>query len=142
MLNDKEMLEFIYQQTDMGREGVLEVRGCVDDKKLCTALDEQLEEYETLRDSCGEMLKARGAEPEGISPMAKMSSQMMAKMKTMTDHTPSKVSEMMIQGNTMGMIQSIKHLHDYPNSDERVCDLANKLLKTEENNIEQMKAFL
>ena len=48
----------------------------------------------------------------------------------------------MIQGNTMGMTKSLKHLHDYHGKDERVRDLANKLLKTEEANIQQMKKFL
>ena len=53
-----------------------------------------------------------------------------------------KIAEMMIQGNTMGMTKSLKHLHDYHGKDERVRDLANKLLKTEEANIQQMKKFL
>lgn len=49
---------------------------------------------------------------------------------------------MMIQGNTMGMTQSLRNLNDYPGKDERVRDLASKLLRTEEANIEQMKKFL
>ncbi|MFQ9917147.1 MAG: hypothetical protein ACLRWQ_12935 [Flavonifractor plautii] len=61
-------------------------------------------------------------------------------MKTMADHSSLQDrGEMMIQGNTMGMTKSLKHLHDYHGKDERVRDLANKLLKTEEANIQQMK---
>ena len=73
--------------------------------------------------------------------MVKASSEMMSAMKTMADHSTSKIAEMMIQGNTMGMTKSLKHLHDYHGKDERVRDLANKL-KTEEANIQQMKKFL
>lgn len=64
--------------------------------------------------------------------MVKASSEMMmSAMKTMADHSTSKIAEMMIQGNTMGMgmTKSLKHLHDYHGKDERVRDLASKLLK-------------
>lgn len=63
-------------------------------------------------------------------------------MKLMADPSASKIAEMMIQGNTMGMTQSLRNLNDYPGKDERVRDLASKLLRTEEANIEQMKKFL
>ena len=67
---------------------------------------------------------------------------MMIKMKTMGDKSPSHIAEMMIQGNTMGVTKSLRVIHDYSMEDERVSDLANKLLETEQNNIEQMKPFL
>lgn len=74
--------------------------------------------------------------------MAKASSAAMSAMKLMADPSASKIAEMMIQGNTMGMTQSLRNLNDYPGKDERARDLASKLLRTEEANIEQMKKFL
>ena len=35
-----------------------------------------------------------------------------------------------------------KRINEYDGSDERVRDVANKLLKTEQANIDQMKKFL
>ncbi|MSD39468.1 hypothetical protein GKD81_15815, partial [Faecalibacterium prausnitzii] len=113
-----------------------------EDETFHQALEQQLTEYEKLYGATGKMLRERGQEPKGLNPMVKASSEMMSAMKTMADHSTSKIAEMMIQGNTMGMTKSLKHLHDYHGKDERVRDLANKLLKTEEANIQQMKKFL
>ena len=124
MLTEAELLQYIYQTTEMGRDGIQSVLPHAEDETFHQALEQQLTEYEKL------------------NPMVKASSEMMSAMKTMADHSTSKIAEMMIQGNTMGMTKSLKHLHDYHGKDERVRDLANKLLKTEEANIQQMKKFL
>ena len=127
MLTEAELLQYIYQTTEMGRDGIQSVLPHAEDETFHQAL---------------EQLQERGQEPKGLNPMVKASSEMMSAMKTMADHSTSKIAEMMIQGNTMGMTKSLKHLHDYHGKDERVRDLANKLLKTEEANIQQMKKFL
>ena len=88
------------------------------------------------------MLRERGQEPKGLNPMVKASSEMMSAMKTMADHSTSKIAEMMIQGNTMGMTKSLRQMRTYASEDGRVKDLADKLLQTEEANIQQMKGFL
>ena len=142
MLTDTELLNFIYQSTEMGRDGVQCVLAHAQEEPFRQALQQQMTEYEQLNDASAHMLQERGCGPEGVSPVAKASAQLMSAMKTMTDHTTSKIAEMMVQGNTMGMTKSVKHLHDYGQGDARVRDLATKLLKTEEANIEQMKAYL
>lgn len=50
--------------------------------------------------------------------------------------------EMTIQGNNMGVSKTIEHLHDYDGDDEEVRQLVEKLLATEEANVEQLKPFL
>lgn len=142
MLNDTELLNHVYQSAEMGREGILSVLKYAEDPKLSQALRHQLAEYKDLQDSSAHMLQERGVKPEGISSMVKTSSQVMAAMKTMTDRSATKIAEMMIQGNTMGVTKSLRVIHDYDMADERVSDLANKLLETEQDNIEQMKPFL
>ena len=142
MLSDTELLNHVYQSAEMGREGIQSVLKYAEDPKLSQALRRQMEEYKQIQDSSAHMLRERGEEPEGISPMVKASSQVMTAMKTMADHSATKIAEMMIQGNTMGVTKSLRVIHDYSMKDERVSDLANKLLETEQNNIEQMKPFL
>ena len=127
MLTEAELLQYIYQTTEMGRDGIQSVLPHAEDETFHQALEQQLTEYEKLYGATGKMLRERGQEPKGLNPMVKASSEMMSAMKTMADHSTSK---------------SLKHLHDYHGKDERVRDLANKLLKTEEANIQQMKKFL
>lgn len=142
MLTEAELLNYIYQTTEMGQDGIRTVLPYTKAGPFHSALEQQLAEYETIRSTSHELLRERGQEPKGINPVAKLSAEMTSAVKTMTDHSTSKIAEMMVQGNTMGMTKSIKHLRDYHGKDVRVRELANKLLATEEANIQQMKAFL
>lgn len=74
--------------------------------------------------------------------MSKMMSYVMSSMKTINDNSPSCIAEMMIQGSTMGVTKITKRINEYKGHDERVRDVANKLLHTEQVNIEEMKKYL
>ena len=47
-----------------------------------------------------------------------------------------------MKGNNMGITKGLKHLHDYEGDDPKVRTLAERLLSTEQANVEQMKPFL
>jgi len=142
MLNETQLLNHIYQTAEMGQDGICSVMKYADEPKLRASLTSQMEEYRKLQNSAAQMLRQRQREPEGIGAMAKMGSEMMSAMKTMTDHSATKIAEMMIQGSTMGVTKSIRTIRDCELKDERVRDLADKLLETEQANIEEMKKYL
>lgn len=141
-MKEIDLLSHVYQTADMGRDGIKTVRRRVQDPKLLRALNAQDEEYRRLQDSAGKMLRERGVQPDGVGVMARMGSEMMGTMQTMMDHSATKIAEMMIQGNTMGMTKSLRTIRDCKVKDGQVKDLADKLLKTEQANIEEMKGFL
>ena len=66
----------------------------------------------------------------------------MSTMKAMTDRSSTNIAEMMIQGSTMGVTKSLRTIRDCDLRDGQVRDLADKLLYTEQSNIEEMKKFL
>lgn len=142
MLSETQLLNHIYQTAEMGQDGIRSVLKYADEPKLVAALNSQMAEYEKLQNAAGSMLHQRGEPPKGVGLMAKMSSEAMSAMKTMADHSATNIAAMMIQGNTMGVTKSIRTMRDCELKDERVRDLANKLLNTERSNIEQMKRFL
>lgn len=142
MMKDGELLDYVHKATEMGRYGILTVKDHAGTGSLRSALEQQLTEYEKLSASAADMLRARGKRPKGLGGMAKLSSRLSAGMQTMLDPSPEKVAEMMVQGNTMGMTKSLRHLHDYHGEDGGARNLADRLLRTEEANIEQMKKFL
>ena len=74
--------------------------------------------------------------------MAKASSEVMSTVKAMTDRSTANIAEMMIQGSTMGVTKSLRTIRGCDLRDENVRRLADKLLKTEQANIEEMKRFL
>ena len=142
MLTEAELLQYIYQTTEMGRDGIQSVLPHAEDETFHQALEQQLTEYEKLYGATGKMLRERGQEPKGLNPMVKASSEMMSAMKTMADHSTSKIAEMMIQGNTKGMIKGLKTLHQFGQQDEQINTLSQKLLDCENANIRQMQGYL
>ena len=142
VLNNPDLLNHLRQTTEMGRDGIDMVMEYAEYKPFRDALQDQKAEYSRLYRAADTMLRIRGGEPQELSAIAKLSSELSSSMKTMRDHSTSKIAEMMIQGNTRGMTKSLQCLDQYSGEDKEVKALAEKLLRTEEANIEQMKPFL
>lgn len=142
MLSDTQMLQSIYQQSQMGCYGIGSVFPYTPGTPLNKALTEQLAEYRSIAKQSAQLLTSLGQTPEGTPAIAKLSARAMSWVKTKLDHSPGKIAEMMIQGNTMGVTKSLRHLHSYSAGNTEVAQLAQRLLQTEQNNIEQMKPYL
>ena len=134
-MDDKELLSCIYQNADMGVDGILKVLEGAHSGPIREALQSQLSEYDHIRSEAIEMLRQRGGEPASPSAMAAVGN-------LMKENTPGHIAEMMIQGNAMGLTRITKRLGEYEGEDKAVRKLAGKLLATEQQNIEQMKQFL
>ena len=154
MSGDTNLLNFIYQNVQMGRTTIPQLIADCQDSKFRDALQSQLDEYEAIGDQAACLLARRGESPDSVSPMAKMSSYVMTEMKTMRDPSVSHMAEMMIQGNTMGETTLLRHLRSHTNADEsgsvngcrdvdkEVRKLGEKLLDTLRRNTEEMRKFL
>lgn len=142
MVQDSDMLQYIYQNAEMGRDGINHIIKMTDDSGFRKALEEQLNDYQNTFDTAEKMLRDKGQEPESSNPMAKASTFVSSKMQTLMDNSPSHMAEMMIQGNTMGITKMTKRIHEYDGKDEEILKLAKKQVATEQANIEQMKKFL
>ena len=68
---------------------------------------------------------------------------MTSKMRIRSSADPtSKIAELMLQGNTRGMIKSMHNIRTMGILDPKISSLSNRLLQTEQANIDQMKQFL
>jgi len=140
-MNDNEFLNLISKNAEMGKVGIDSIMDYTRDERMKEALRVQAKEYDKIYAEATEMLKARNAKIERLSPMAKIGSEMTSAMKTMTDHSTAKIAEMMIQGSTMGVTKLMKNRGEYSGSDDDILGLSDKLLSTEERNIKTMKGF-
>lgn len=141
-MQDTELLQYIHETAEMGIQGLKSLEGQVRDPGLRQALAQQTEEYRDISAAAGKLLRRSGAEPKDPSLMARVSSEIMSTVKTLADPSASNIAEMVIQGNTMGITKGTRHLNDYAGNDRQVRQLAEKLLRTEEANVAQMKAYL
>lgn len=140
-LPEQELLQYIYKTADMGCDGIDAVEKHAEEKML-TELKRERKEYEHIRGEADTLIRRGGDEPAGAGMMAKLSADMMSAGQMVMDDSRSRIAEMMIQGTTMGIVKTIRHLRDYEGDDPDALKLGERLLKTQEENVEKMKAYL
>ena len=142
MKNGKEILSSLLKTTQMGQLGI---RSCLNTSMrpgLRKALESQLREYDTIESEAHAIASQRGWEVEELDPALRFMTDAMTRMKLSRGNCDSRIADMMIQGNTKGMIKGLKNLHQFPQPDEKIRTLSQKLLDCETANIRQMQSFL
>jgi hypothetical protein len=137
-----ELLESVYQNSEMGAHAVRQLLDRTEDDDFRGHLHTQLEEYRAINDEARELLHERGEEAKDLNPLAQATSRFTIGAKTMMDSSTSHMAEMMMQGSTMGIVDATKNLKRYSRAEKPVRSLAEKLLRTEESNVEHIKGFL
>lgn len=142
MKNDQDILSSILKTTQMGQVGIRSVMDAAVGAQFKKALHSQLHEYDIIESEAHKLASERGWKLEELNRSVRAMSGMMSRAMLATSQNDSKIAGMMIQGNTRGMIKSIKNLHQYSNQDPTIRTLAQKLLDCEKENIQQMQSFL
>ncbi|SCK04453.1 Uncharacterised protein [uncultured Clostridium sp.] len=145
MDGNNEILNFIYQNSEMGTETIkhlIDITENSTNNEFKDVLYSQYNEYKKIFNESEKMIKDRGNDPKDINKFQKITTYIMINMKTLTDKSPSHLSEMLIQGSTMGIIDATKRINQYDDADKDVLDLANRLLEFEKDNQEEWKKFL
>ncbi len=137
-----ELLNYIYQNAEMGVDTIKQLLTIVEDEDFIQQLQVQFNEYKDISCKAKDILDAKAEKSVDIGTFAKIRTYMMINFQTMTDNSPSHIAEMLIIGSNMGIIQSIRKLKDYPDACAECTELMGKLQKTEQNNIEQLKKYL
>jgi len=142
MNKDTELLNFIHQNAEMGKNTMTQLIAITDDPSFREKLSQQLEDYNRVCMATNVLLQSDGHETKGLSPLTKFSTYISVNMNTMSDKSPSHISEMLIQGSTMGIIDITKKLKEYKDADKGILSLGQALLEQEEANIERLKKTL
>ena len=142
MKDSKDILSSLLKTTQMGQVGIRSVEKAANSAQLKKALKSQLQEYNDIEKETYALAKDRGWELKELNPMARTMADMASRGKLMYGKNDSKIAAMMVQGNTRGVIKSLKNLHRYHQNDGQVTAMAQKLLDCENNNIKQMEGFL
>ena len=138
-----ELLNFVYQNSQMGVDTLKQLMDIVEDNHFKEHLEHQFNEYKQIHNAAKESLNKNGYDEKGLGTLEKIRTYLMINMQTLSDKTSSHISEMLIIGSNMGVINAIKNLRKYKEDAEpEILGLMNRLLKFEENNIQQLKDFL
>ncbi len=141
-MQDVELLQFVYKTAEMGAKSLDDLKPSVRDPRLREAVGRQTREYREISAAAASMLKSHGEKPKDPGLAAQLSAEFMTAARTLADSSASNIAQMVIQGNTMGVTKGTRHLNDYAGNDPKVRSLAEKLIQTEERNLNQMKKYL
>ena len=142
MNSNMEFLNYIYQNAEMGKNTISQLIGMVEDTYFKQRLESQLKEYNEIFDLSNNKIELFQKETKGIGAFSKLSTYLMINFNTITNKTPSHIAEMIIQGSTMGIVDITKKLNEYSATDKDIVALADRLLKLEQQNVDEMKKFL
>jgi len=142
MNGNAELLNFVYQNSQMGVDTIKQLINIAEDENFKKHLESQLNEYNGILSAAQKALNENGFDEKGIGSLNKIRTYLMINMQTLTDKTPAHISEMLIIGSNMGVINAVKNLKKYQNAEPGIVSLMERLLKFEENNIQQLKEFL
>lgn len=139
-----EMLNYIHKNAEMGQNSINHLLKVInEDSKFRTLLERQFKEYKNIFDTSEQVLNKFGYEAKETGALQKFEVYMMIDVKTINNKSSDHVSEMLIQGSTMGIIQITRRLKEFEGHlNNEVSDLAKKLLATEKHNIEDCREFL
>ena len=136
------ILNEIAKAAQMGMDSTSYVLKEVQDEKIKENLMFQYSEYGKIMDKVNTGFEKYGELPDEEPLMQKVMGWTGVKMNTLTDKSNSHIAEIMIQGNSMGIIECQKLINHNPKADQEVKNILNDFMTLQQNNIEKMKIFL
>lgn len=139
---DLELMNYIYQNAQMGQDTLTQLLKIAEDGQFVTLLESQQNEYKVIFDECDQCINRMDSTPKDIGKIAEFSTYLMISLKTLTDKAPSHIAGMIMQGSVMGIVDITKNLKKYSQADESILALGRRLLQLEEHNLNECKKFL
>ena len=136
-------LDEINKGSCMGMDAIKDILDKVEDEKFRKLLDSQYEFYNKIKDEIENIYKKYNSDddPHETSIMNKVMTWSGVNMKTLTDHSNSKIAELLLQGTNMGIIEGRKILNRKEMNSE-VEKIVSEYVTAQEKYVEDLKKFL
>ena len=141
-MQEIDILKEISKDAKMGMDSITMVTKKVQDESFKELLDTQHNEYQNIFDRTQELLVKNDEEIEDVPMMQKMMGWAGIQMNTMNDKSNSQLSELLIQGNDMGIVKGTKLLHESDFTNSEIQNLLSDFVRLQEKNIDDLKKFL
>ena len=141
-MQEIDILKEISKDSKMGMDSLTMVTKKVQDDKFKKLLDEQHNEYQNIFDRTQELLVQHDENIEDVPAMQKMMAWTGIQMNTMNDKSNSQLSELLIQGNDMGVVKGTKLLNNNEFTTPEIKNLLSDFVRLQEKNIDDLKKFL
>ena len=135
-------LNTIYRNAESGIASINALLPKTQDDRLKNDLQNELHSLRAAQAEAVRKLKQCGEAPKGQPLMARMGMRMGIEMNTARNKSSSRLAELMIKGNNMGIIDLNRAINRYSAVNANAGDLATKLLQTESAALDTFKGYL
>lgn len=138
------ILDEVNKGATMGMNAISFVSDKVsDDNNFKQVLDTEYNKYEDISKRVNNLYSNYSdKEPHETNAMNKMMTWYGIQIKTITDSTTSKLSELLMQGTNMGIIEGRRLLNQNGNAAKDVKDILNEFVVMQEDSVETLKKYL
>lgn len=142
MNGNAELLNFVYQNAQMGVNTMKQILDRLEDGSFKEQLRKQLTAYEDFQQEARKMLNENGFDEKGIGAFDRLKTYLMINMQTMMDAGEDHIAKMLITGSNMGIVEATQNIKRYENAEKDIIKLMERLLHMEEKNVEELKKYL
>ena len=137
------ILDEVNKGATMGMDAISFVSEKAKDSDFKNVLDTEYNKYKKISQRVNDLYSHYSdKEPHETNAMNKMMTWYGVQMKTMTDDTTSKLSELLMQGTNMGIIEGRRLLNEHHNIDSDVENILNDFVVMQEDSVETLKKYL
>ena len=138
------VLDEVNKGATMGMDAINFVLDKVEDSSFRKVLDGEYNKYRDISNRLNDVYSNYNTEkePHETNAMTKMMTWYGVQMKTMNDHSNSKLSELLIQGTNMGIIEGRKLLNNNENLPKDIDTILNDFVVMQEDSVETLKKYL
>ena len=137
------ILDEVNKGATMGMDAISFVSEKVHDNEFKKVLDVEYNKYKEISNRVNELYDNYSEkDPHETNAMNKMMTWYGIQMRTMKDHTTSKLSELLMQGTNMGIIEGRRLLNQNNDAAPDVKSILNDFVTMQEDSVETLKKYL
>lgn len=138
------VLDEINKGATMGMDAISFISQKVEDNQFKNILKTEYNKYKDISARVNKLYNnfATNKEPHETNTMNKMMTWYCIQMKTMTDDTTSKLSELLMQGTNMGIIEGRRLINQNANVSSDVKNILHDFVTMQEDSVETLKKYL
>lgn len=138
------VLDEINKGASMGMDAIDYVKPKVQDYELKKTLDLEYNKYKDISRRANNLYDnfTTKKEPHETNIMNKMMTWYGVQMNTLDDKSNSNITELLLQGTNMGIIEGRRLMNQNPNLSEDIKRLLNDFVKMQEDSVEKLKTYL
>lgn len=137
------ILDEVNKGATMGMDAISYVSEKVTDKNFKNVLNIEYKKYQKISQRVNDLYSNyTEKEPHKTNAMNKMMTWYGVQMKTMMDTTTSKLSELLMQGTNMGIIEGRRLINHKSKVAQDVKNILNDFVVMQEDSVETLKKYL